>query len=138
MMYGVVEDEHGTGHKAEISGVRIGGKTGTAQKAREGGLGYEPGKYIAGFVGFADAAPLGVQKNLTLMVVVDEPNAGTIYGGTVAAPIFRRIMQRTLHYLSTSEHLGGKPAGRLDHDENGSEATLTHTSGSNTVAHQPA
>jgi cell division protein FtsI (penicillin-binding protein 3) len=107
MMYGVVEDERGTGHNAEISGVRIGGKTGTAQKARDGGRGYEPGKYIAGFVGFADAAPLGVQKNLTMMVVIDEPNTTSIYGGTLAAPVFRRIMQRTLHHLSTTAHLGG-------------------------------
>lgn len=132
MMYGVVEDEHGTGHKAEIEGVRIGGKTGTAQKARAGGVGYDPGKYIAGFVGFADAAPLGVQKNLTLMVVVDEPNAGTIYGGTVAAPIFKRIMQRTLHYLSTSEHLLGRSPNEPQSEFGGSQPTFTKTS-----AHRP-
>jgi cell division protein FtsI/penicillin-binding protein 2 len=107
MMNAVVDDEHGTGGKAAISGVIIGGKTGTAQKAREDGRGYAEGKYIAGFAGFADATPIGLNQKLALMVAVDEPSSA-IYGGVVAAPIFRRIMQRVLHHLSTEQHLNGE------------------------------
>ncbi len=105
MLYGVVEDQHGTGGKAGIEGVRIGGKTGTAQKARKDGKGYAAGSYVASFVGFADASSLGIKQSLTLMVVIDEPHAKTIYGGTLAAPVFQRIMQRTLHLVTTRNEL---------------------------------
>ncbi|MCB0332348.1 MAG: penicillin-binding protein 2 [Bdellovibrionales bacterium] len=101
MMYGVVEDEHGTGSKAKISGVRIGGKTGTAQRVREDGRGYEPGSYTASFVGFVDGQDVTVDRKLSLIVVIDQPNTTSIYGGTLAAPVFRKIMHRTLHTLST-------------------------------------
>ena len=107
MLYGVVEDEHGTGQQSKIEGVRIGGKTGTAQKSREGGRGYVLGKYIASFVGFAEASSIGVKRNLVLMVAIDEPHANSIYGGTLAAPVFSRIMQRTLYQLSTQREIGG-------------------------------
>lgn len=105
MMFGVVEDEHGTGSNALIRGVRVGGKTGTAQKARANGRGYEPGSYIASFVGFADGAPIGVNRILSLVVAVDEPRTTSIYGGTLAAPVFQRIMQRSLHFLATRQDI---------------------------------
>jgi cell division protein FtsI (penicillin-binding protein 3) len=101
MMVDVVEDEeHGTGSKARLEGVRIGGKTGTAQKARTGGKGYQSGAYTASFVGFIDAQELGVADPLVLLVMVDEPRTDTIYGGMLAAPVFQKITQRTLKYLT--------------------------------------
>jgi cell division protein FtsI (penicillin-binding protein 3) len=106
MMYGVVEDEHGTGSNAKIEGLRVGGKTGTAQKAAEKGRGYQPGAYVASFVGFADGAPLGVRRNLTTMVIMDEPRAKSIYGGTLAAPVFQRVMERSFKFLATRHELG--------------------------------
>jgi cell division protein FtsI (penicillin-binding protein 3) len=106
MMYGVVEDEHGTGAKAKIDGLRIGGKTGTAQKANPKGRGYMAGTYVASFVGFADGSPVGVPRNLTAMVIIDEPRAKSIYGGTLAAPVFQRIMDRTFRFISTRTELG--------------------------------
>ncbi|MCO6430904.1 MAG: penicillin-binding protein 2 [Deltaproteobacteria bacterium] len=106
MMYGVVEDEHGTGKNAAIAGIRVGGKTGTAQKPNLNGRGYLPGAYMASFVGFTDGAALGVPRTFVLLVIIDEPNAGSIYGGTLAAPVFKRIMQRTLHLLTTKSGLG--------------------------------
>jgi cell division protein FtsI (penicillin-binding protein 3) len=106
MMYGVVEDKHGTGAKAAIPGIRVGGKTGTAQKASPNGRGYQAGSYVASFVGFADGAPLGVGRNLTTMVIIDEPKAKSIYGGTLAAPVFQRVMDRSFRFLSTKSELG--------------------------------
>jgi len=109
MLYAVVEDEHGTGGKAAVEGVRVGGKTGTAQKARENGRGYESGAYVASFVGFVDGHAVGVNRTLALIVMIDEPNTNTIYGGTLAAPVFSRVMQRTLHTLATQEMLRDAP-----------------------------
>lgn len=83
----------GTGSNAYIEGYRVAGKTGTAQKA--GPRGYMPGKYVASFAGFAPANdPL-----IACIVVVDEPSGYPIYGGTLAAPVFRRIVEDSLHYL---------------------------------------
>jgi cell division protein FtsI (penicillin-binding protein 3) len=106
MMYGVVEDEHGTGGNAKIEGLRVGGKTGTAQKASQGGRGYQAGAYVASFVGFADGAPMGVRRNLTTMVIMDEPRSKSIYGGTLAAPVFQRVMERSFKFLATRHELG--------------------------------
>jgi cell division protein FtsI (penicillin-binding protein 3) len=110
MMFGVVEDEHGTGSNAVIPGLRVGGKTGTAQKASPHGRGYMAGAYVASFVGFADGSPLGVSRNLTTMVIIDEPRAKSIYGGTLAAPVFKKVMERSFKFLATKNQLGiGKP-----------------------------
>jgi len=106
MMYGVTEDLHGTGKNALISGVRVGGKTGTAQIARNNGRGYEPGAYNASFIGYVNAEGVGIRKLLTLMVVIQEPRGGSIYGGALAAPVFRKIMTRSLSYLSTRGEIG--------------------------------
>lgn len=106
MLVGVVEDEHGTGSFAAIPGIRVGGKTGTAQKARIGGKGYLPGKYMSSFVGFVDANTIGVQNRLVLLVTMDEPSRGSYYGGIVAAPVFQKTMKRTLEHLSLRTVLG--------------------------------
>ncbi|MEW6662262.1 MAG: stage V sporulation protein D [Bacillota bacterium] len=83
----------GTGHRAYIPGYRVGGKTGTAQKV-EGGK-YVAGKYIASFLG---AAPVN-DPRLVCLVVVDEPQ-GVYYGGSVAAPVFKNVVEDTLRYLN--------------------------------------
>jgi cell division protein FtsI (penicillin-binding protein 3) len=109
MLYGVVTAEKGTAPLAAIPGVQIGGKTGTAQKANPRGGGYLQGAYMASFVGFAEASAIGVPRLLTLIIVIDEPDNGSIYGGVVAAPVFRRVMQRTLHLLATRQEFA--PSG---------------------------
>jgi cell division protein FtsI (penicillin-binding protein 3) len=108
MMYDVVESEHGTGKRAALKGVRIGGKTGTAQLAKTDGRGYEPGAYVASFVGFVDGASLGIPRKLTLLVSIKRPNTTSIYGGTLAGPVFQRIVQRTLLTLGASAVSTGK------------------------------
>jgi cell division protein FtsI (penicillin-binding protein 3) len=79
----------GTGKRAALDGYRAAGKTGTAQKAVDGH--FSKTRYIASFVGFA---PLP-DPTVTILVQIDEPKEA-IYGGDVAAPVFRNIAQQTL------------------------------------------
>ncbi len=87
----------GTATAAVIPGFRIGGKTGTAKKAKESG-GYDEGLYSVSFVGIL---PID-DPQLVIVTVIDEPhptdcNAG---GGTVAAPIFRAAAERFIDVLN--------------------------------------
>lgn len=87
----------GTAMAAHIPGFRIGGKTGTAKKTKEGG-GYYDNLYT---VSFAGILPID-DPQLVVMTVIDEPhprdcNAG---GGTVAAPIFRAAAERFIDVLN--------------------------------------
>ncbi|MBP3499418.1 MAG: penicillin-binding protein 2 [Akkermansia sp.] len=87
----------GTATAAAIPGFRIGGKTGTAKKVKDGG-GYTENLYT---VSFAGVLPIDDPK-LVVMTVIDEPhptdcNPG---GGTVAAPIFRAAAERFINVLN--------------------------------------
>jgi cell division protein FtsI/penicillin-binding protein 2 len=84
--------EEGTGEAARIPGRTVAGKTGTAQKPTPQ-AGYHSGKYVGSFVGFAPAN----EPRLAAVVVIDEPT-GSHYGGVVAAPAFREIMEKALSY----------------------------------------
>lgn len=98
MLERVVENDHGTGGKARLDGVRVAGKTGTAQKVDP-----RTGRYsrdrLASFIGFAPAD----DPAYVLLVMIDTPRTQT-YGGLVAAPVFREIMSRAL------DRLGERPA----------------------------
>lgn len=85
--------ERGTGKKAKLSGYTAAGKTGTAQKVDATGR-YSKDKYLASFVGFA---PLR-DPRVALAICVDEPK-GAYFGGSVAAPAFKNIMNKLLRYL---------------------------------------
>jgi cell division protein FtsI (penicillin-binding protein 3) len=82
----------GTAAEASVEGYTLAGKTGTAEKA-EGGT-YSKTDFVASFIGYAPAR----DPELLVSVMVDEPR-GDIYGGTVAAPAFERIMEFALPYL---------------------------------------
>ena len=82
--------DHGTGVKAQVSGIAVAGKTGTAQKAGPGG--YSETKFMASFVGFLPVD----DPQVVGLVVVDEPR-GIHWGGEVAAPAFGRMMKRLVH-----------------------------------------
>lgn len=90
----VVED--GTGTRAKIENHRIAGKTGTAQKPRPGG-GYSNSRYVASFAGYYPAD----QPQYLMFINIDEPHP-THSGGSVAAPTFKRILQRILDVYGQS------------------------------------
>jgi len=95
MLASVVED--GTGSRAAVAGVRVAGKTGTAQRAAADGNGYAQDERIASFVGFLPAD----QPELLCYIVIDNPTSGT-WGGQVAAPVFARVMDRVLDQRATA------------------------------------
>jgi cell division protein FtsI (penicillin-binding protein 3) len=84
----------GTAPLAQISGYRVAGKTGTSHKIE--GNGYAKDRYIATFVGYAPVS----KPRLIIAVMLDEPSAGRYYGGTVAAPVFSRVMVSALRILN--------------------------------------
>lgn len=89
--------EEGGGKQAKVKGYSVGGKTGTAQKAREDQNGYNIYSFRASFVGFAPAE----MPRVVIVVSIDEPQ-GEYYGGQVAAPVFSEICTRILPYLNVA------------------------------------
>jgi cell division protein FtsI (penicillin-binding protein 3) len=85
----------GTASEVSIPGYELAGKTGTASKVDPATGEYSETAYVASFIGFAPAK----DPKLLCAVVVDEPQNGSIYGGTVAAPAFGQIMSFALPYL---------------------------------------
>ena len=77
---------YGTGRNAYIEGYRVGGKTGTAQKVKNGI--YLHGNYILSFIGFLPAD----NPQAIVYVAIDNPKGIVQYGGTVSAPIAKNIM----------------------------------------------
>jgi cell division protein FtsI (penicillin-binding protein 3) len=90
----------GTGVSASLEGYTACGKTGTARKVDESGQ-YTNDRHVASFVGFAPYE----KPQIAVLIVIDEPK-GQIYGGAVAAPVFRKIAQATLNYLNVPPRTG--------------------------------
>lgn len=88
--------EHGTGSKGAVLGYSMAGKTGTARKHVEN-VGYVNGRYIASFMGFLPAE----DPQLLGLIVIDDPKVGegAVYGGSVAAPIFKAIAEDAVKVL---------------------------------------
>ncbi|MEZ4297283.1 MAG: penicillin-binding protein [Polyangiaceae bacterium] len=97
MLVSVTEGE-GTGVEAAIPGFRVAGKTATAQKIDPATGKYTDTHYVASFVGFVPAE----KPRLVIAVVLDEPMGGTYAGGSVAAPVFRRVGEMALRYLGVT------------------------------------
>ncbi len=82
----------GGGKNAYLAGYRIAGKTGTSEKQPRGN-----GKYVASFIGFAPAD----NPQVVCLVILDQPAEGrTYYGGLIAAPVVKNILDETLQYLN--------------------------------------
>ncbi len=90
----MVVEEGGTARNAYIEGNLVAGKTGTAQIFDHKAGRYSRSKYVSSFVGFVPAD----DPMLALIVVVYEPE-GKGYGGVVAAPVFRKIIEHTFAYM---------------------------------------
>ena len=97
----------GTAQQAQTVGYSVGGKTGTARK--QVGKSYAGGKYRASFVGIA---PIEAPR-VVIGVMIDEPQ-GSIYGGTVAAPVFSDVTQQTLRLLGVSPDMSVQPGIIVD------------------------
>jgi len=96
-----VTNEGGTGVMANVDGFEVAGKTGTAQKADPVHGGYAAKKRVASFIGFVPAN----DPRLVALVLIDEPEMN-VYGGVVAAPVFRNIAQAALRHLAVAPQQG--------------------------------
>jgi cell division protein FtsI (penicillin-binding protein 3) len=85
----------GTAAEVSVPPYELAGKTGTANKVNPATGEYSTTAYVASFVGFAPVR----NPKLLCAVVVDEPQAESIYGGQVAAPAWGQIMSFALPYL---------------------------------------
>jgi cell division protein FtsI (penicillin-binding protein 3) len=103
MLRGVFADG-GTASGAFIPGFDLAGKTGTAQVAINGK--YSGSKFVASFIGMVPAS----DPKLVVAVVVNEPSNGTIYGGSVAAPAFQKIVGWAVPYFGINPCPGPCPA----------------------------
>ena len=83
----------GTAPRAQVTGYRVAGKTGTARKVE--GKGYATDRHFASFVGFAPASA----PRLVVAVMIDEPAGAQHTGGAVAAPVFSTVMADALRAL---------------------------------------
>jgi cell division protein FtsI/penicillin-binding protein 2 len=106
-MTGIMEQvvERGTAKPAQMPGYTIAGKTGTAQKLENGR--YSKSDFNASFVGFVPSR----KPAITIVVVLDSPHGPHgYYGGSVSAPIFKRIADAAMTYLGVGPNLNPSPA----------------------------
>lgn len=89
-----VVSAQGTAAKAAITGYRVAGKTGTAKKASSSG--YSGRRYQSVFAGLVPAG----RPRLVMVVMIDEPGGKSYYGGTVAAPVFQKVMEGALRLFN--------------------------------------
>lgn len=94
---------NGTGRPAYIVDYRVGGKTGTAQKVKDGR--YMVGNYIVSFIGFLPAD----DPEAVVYIAIDNAKGATQYGGTIAGPIARNVMLDIIDVLDMTKRKGGLP-----------------------------
>lgn len=92
---------NGTGRPAYLDGYRVGGKTGTAQKVKNGV--YMVGNYIVSFIGFLPAD----NPQVVVYVAIDYPKGVTQYGGTVAGPVAKNILEDSAIALNVQKSKDG-------------------------------
>ena len=90
--------ERGTGKSALMAEYTSAGKTGTSEKIDPLTKVYADDKRIASFIGFAPSE----DPYLVIYVMVDEPGVKPYYGGTWAAPVFKEIAEKSLHYMNVA------------------------------------
>lgn len=90
--------QEGTGRKARSDLFTIYGKTGTAHVANPGRRGYLPDQYVSSFLA---GSPVDRPEIVVLCSIHRPDKSIGHYGGTVAAPAVKNIIERTLTYLGT-------------------------------------
>jgi cell division protein FtsI (penicillin-binding protein 3) len=98
-----VVEPGGTATLAALQRYRVAGKTGTAEKVVNGR--YSSTDHVVSFVGFLPSH----QPRLTILVAMDAPRKGRIFGGTVAAPIFRRVAEAAMVHLGVTPSINPLP-----------------------------
>lgn len=92
---------NGSGRTSYIDGYRVGGKTGTAQKVKNGR--YLDGNYILSFIGFMPAN----DPKVVVYVAIDNPKGVVQYGGVTVGPIAKNILKDCINALNISKPSGG-------------------------------
>lgn len=85
--------EGGTGKGARVNGVKLAGKTGTAQIATSGQ--YKKGSYVSSFIGFWPYD----DPDYVMLIALGEPKGAKYYGGEIAAPVFREIVEDMMQVI---------------------------------------
>jgi membrane peptidoglycan carboxypeptidase len=115
----------GTGTKAAVQGYTVAGKTGTARKPQPGGGYTGPDglvHYQSTFVGFAPAEAPAV----SVLVMIDDPAGGQIFGGLVAAPVFSKITELVLRHLGVPPPATDGPRGGVPADSSAQAKQASH------------
>ncbi|POR46543.1 peptidoglycan synthetase FtsI [Paraburkholderia eburnea] len=128
MLESVVSKE-GTSPEAAVPGYRVGGKSGTAYK--HGPHGYDHSKYRASFVGMAPMP----NPRIVVAVTVDEPTAGSHFGGAVSGPVFSGIVGDTLRSLNVPPDMPVKQL--VVSDDSGSATVAANGPGTPGAAKAP-
>ena len=92
---------NGNGNRADVPGYYVAGKTGTAEVPKGGAYGEER---IASFLGFAPVD----DPALAILVILYHPKVDSAYGGVLAAPLFKDIMEESLEYLNIKRRQEGQ------------------------------
>lgn len=99
----------GSGKNAYVKGYRVAGKTGTSEKIDDYNLtGVK--NYISSFIGFAPAD----DPEYAILVMLDSPSAGEIYGGIIAAPVAGDILSDILPHLGVQPQYTEEELATLD------------------------
>lgn len=93
----------GTGRKADAEGYRVGGKTGTAEKVLEHGRGYDKRRNITTFAG---AFPMD-NPRYVVITMIDDPTVGSRMAGSVAGPVFQKVVNRIAPVLNVAPDMSG-------------------------------
>jgi len=99
----------GSGQNARVMGYKIAGKTGTSQKIdmRQEG---EPEEYISSFCGIAPAD----DPQIAILLMIDEPHAPVVYGGTLAAPAVGHMLESILPYMGVDPQYTEEEREQMD------------------------
>ncbi|RIY32980.1 hypothetical protein CJP74_03085 [Psittacicella melopsittaci] len=95
LMEGVAESGGG-GTRAAIPNYNVSVKTGTAKKV-------EGGQYVDKYIAYTAGVAPSTRPRFALVIVINNPKGEQYYGGAIAAPVWRKIMEATLNYYNIPE-----------------------------------